>query len=164
MRKSIIVAVDQNNGIGYQNQMPWHLPAELKRFRQLTMGHYLIMGRKTFESIGKPLPGRTTIIVTRNPSYQAEGCLVAHSLGGAIQLANTANADEVFVCGGQSIYREALEEAERLYLTRIHADYQTDISFPACDQTAWEEISSEFHPSDEKNPSPFTFFIYDRRS
>lgn len=163
MRKSIIVAVDQNNGIGYQNRMPWHLPAELKRFKQLTMGHHLIMGRKTYESIGKPLPGRRTIIVTRNPSYQAEGCLIAHSLQEAIQQAKETGEEETFICGGQAVYREALEEVDRLYLTRIHAEYQTDISFPEFDPVAWSEISSEYHPSDPKNPSAFTFFVYDRR-
>ena len=163
MRKSIIVAIEENNGIGYQNQMPWHLPAELKLFKQLTMGHHLIMGRKTFEAIGKPLPGRTTIIVTRNPNYVVSGCQIAHSLEQALQIAQNAHVEEVFICGGQSIYEEALKTADRLYLTRIHDEYPTDIFFPNFETADWQEISSDFHPADEKNPSAFTFFVYDRR-
>lgn len=163
MRKSIIVALDQNNGIGFQNQMPWHLPAELKRFKAITMGHHLIMGRKTFESIGKALPGRTMIIVTRNPTYQAAGCLVTHSVPEALNLAESRGESEVFVCGGKSIYRESLPEADRLYLTRIHAEFQTDISFPDFDVSLWQEIATDFHPIDEKNPYPFTLFIYERK-
>ena len=164
MRKSIIVAIENNNGIGYQNQMPWHLPAELKLFKELTMGHHLVMGRKTFEAIGKPLPGRITIIVTRNSNYTAPGCLVTHSLDQALQVAQNANEEEVFICGGRSIYAEALNIADRLYLTRIHDDYQTDIFFPDFEPADWDEISSDFHPADQKNTSPFTFFVYDRRS
>jgi dihydrofolate reductase len=155
--------MDHKNGIGYQNQMPWHLPAELKQFKKLTMGHHLIMGRKTYESIGKPLPGRITIVVTHNPNYQAEGCLIAHSLQEAFQLAADANEDEAFVCGGQAIYREALTAVDRLYLTRIHAEFQSDTFFPEFEISLWLERSSVFHPADQKNPYPFTFFIYDRR-
>lgn len=163
MRKSILVAMDQKNGIGYQNQLPWHLPAELKYFKQLTMGHHLIMGRKTYESIGKSLPGRTTIVVTRNPNYQAEGCLIMHSLEQAFRIAEEQAESEVFVCGGHTIYREALKVADRLYLTRIHAEFQTDLSFPDFKISLWEETSADYHPKDPKNPYSFTFFVYERR-
>jgi len=163
MRISLIVAMDQNNGIGYQNQMAWHLPAELKRFRSLTMGHHLIMGRKTFESIGKPLPGRTTIVVTRNQAYRSEDCFIAHSITDALDLAKAQGENEVFICGGNVIYQETLGVADRLYLTRIHAKFQTDIFFSEFDVSLWQEISTENHPSDEKNPYPFTFHVYDRR-
>ena len=156
--------MDQNNGIGYQNRLPWRLPADLGRFKQLTMGHHIILGRKTYESIGKPLPGRTTIVVTRNPNYQAEGCLIAHSLEGAFEQAKIQGESESFICGGHSIYREALQTADHLYLTRIHAKFQVDTSFPDFDESLWVEKSADFHPSDEKNPHPFTFFIYERRS
>ena len=124
----------------------------------------LIMGRKTYESIGKPLPGRTTIVVTRNPNYQAEGCFVAHSIGEALDLAEKQGEDEAFICGGTEIYRESLRETDYLYLTRVHAQFQVDTSFPEFDLLNWEEISAEFHPADKENQHPFTFFIYERRS
>ncbi len=163
MRRSIIVAMDQNNGIGYQNRMPWHLPAELKRFKSLTMGHHLIMGRNTYESLGKPLLGRTTIIVTRNLAFQAAGCFIAHSIAEAVDFAETRNEEEVFFCGGKAIYREALGIADRLYLTRIHAKFQTDISFPDFDVSLWKEIFVEPYSADEQNPHPFTYYIYERK-
>ncbi len=156
--------MDQNNGIGYQNRLPWRLPSDLKRFKQLTMGHHMIMGRKTYESIGKPLPGRTTIVVTRNPEYQADGCQVVYSVAAALKMAEASGECEVFICGGNEIYREALKDTEWLYLTRIHAKFQVDTSFPNFDESLWVEKSADFHPSDEKNPHPFTFFIYERRS
>jgi dihydrofolate reductase len=164
MRKSIIVAIDQNNGIGYQNRLPWRLPAELKLFTSFTMGHHLIMGRKTFESIGKPLSGRVTIVVTRNPDYQVEGCLIAHSLNAAFALAEANGESEVFICGGSEIYREALQAADRLYLTRVHAEFQVDTFFPEFDITSWAETRADFCPSDENNPYPFTLTIYERRT
>ena len=164
MRKSIVVAMDPKNGIGYQGRLPWHLPAELKYFKALTMGHHLIMGRKTYESIGKPLPGRRTIVVTRNPRYRANECLVTHSIKDAFELAEADNQSEVFICGGYEIYKEALKDTDRLYLTRIHAEFQVDTTFPDLDLSLWKEISADFHPSDEKNAHPFTFFIYERRS
>jgi dihydrofolate reductase len=163
MRKSIIVAMDQNNGIGYQNQMPWRLPAEQQLFKKHTMGHHLVMGRKTYESIGRPLPGRTTIVVTRNPNYQARGCLVVHSVNEALELAESRGESEVFVCGGNQIYRAALEETDRLYLTRVHDGFQVDTSFPEFDLSLWEEVSADFHPADDKNPFSFTLFVYKRR-
>ena len=164
MRKSIIVAMDQKNGIGYQGRLPWYLPSELKLFKSLTMGHHLIMGRKTYESIGKPLPGRNTIVVTRNPKFQAEGCLVTYSVRDGFALAEANRESEVFICGGNEIYRNALKDTDRLYLTRVHAEFQVDTTFPDLDLSMWAEISADLHPSDEKNPYPFTFFVYERRS
>jgi dihydrofolate reductase len=163
MRKSIVVAMDQKNGIGYQNRLPWHLPDELKRFKALTMGHHLIMGRKTYESIGRALPGRTTIILTHNPEYQPGGCLVAHSVPQAFRLVENRGESEVFICGGEAIYRETLRAADRLYLTRVHAKFQTDTSFPDFDVSLWAEISADFHSEDEKNPYPYTIYIYERK-
>ena len=159
MRKSIIVALDENNGMGYQSQMPWHLPAEQQLFKTHTMGHHLIMGRKTYESIGRPLPGRTTIVDTRNLAYQAAGCLVAHSVAEAFELADSRGESKTFICGGREIYREALKDSDQLYLTRVHDRFQVDTFFPEFDLTQWEKISAEFHPADEKNPHSFTFFI-----
>ncbi len=163
MRKSIIVAMDQNNGIGFQNRLPWQLPADLAWFKQLTMAHHIIMGRKTYESIGKPLHGRTTIVVTRNPCFQAKGCRVTHSVAEAFELAEDIGESEAFICGGRSIYREALQSVDFLYLTRVHAEFQVDTSFPKFDESLWVEKSAIFHPPDEKNPHPFTFFTFERR-
>jgi len=164
MQKSIIVAMDLNNGIGYQNRLPWRLPAEQQLFKTHTMGHHMIMGRKTYESIGRPLPGRTTIVVTRNPDYQAEGCWVVHSVREALDLAEGKGENEAFICGGTEIYRESIRETDCLYLTRVHANFQVDTFFPVFDVSQWEKISADFHPADEENPHPFTFFIYKRRS
>ena len=164
MRTSIIVAYDQNYGIGYQGDLPWHLPADLKMVRERTMGHHLIMGRKTYESIGKPLPGRTSIIVTRNREYQAEGSLVVHSLADGLALAESRGEDEAFIFGGSQIYQEALPLSERLYITHIHAGFPADTHFPEFSRQGWIETHTEFHPADENNPHPFTFLIYERKA
>lgn len=164
MRKSIIVAMDQNNGIGYQNRLPWRLPADMRIVKQTTMGHHLIMGRKTYESIGKPLPGRTSIVVTRNPSYQAEGCLITHSVSAALALAEAQGEDEAFIFGGSEIYREALQFTDRIYLTHIQAEFEVDTFFPDFDRSLWTETRSELHPADKENQYPFRFIIYDRRN
>ena len=162
MRKSIIVAMDQNGGIGTENRLPWHFPADLRRFKELTMGHHLIMGRNTYESIGRPLPGRKMIVLSRDPGYQPDGCLKALSLVQAFSIAQASGEDEVFICGGATVYREALEAADRLYLTRIHAKYQTDASFPDWDPSNWNRLSIENHAADEKHAYPFSFIIYEK--
>jgi dihydrofolate reductase len=154
---SIIVAMDDNRGIGYQNRLPWRLPDDLKRFKRLTMGHHIIMGRKTFESIGKPLPGRTNIVVTYNPNYRPEGCLVAHSFEKALALARDRWEEEVFVIGGAELFDEALEIADRVYLTRVHAQVEADVIFPDFDESEWHVIISSFHPADEVNQFDSTF-------
>jgi dihydrofolate reductase len=150
----------ENRVIGVDNSLPWRLPADLRHFRRLTTGHHVIMGRRNYESIGKPLPDRTNIVVTRNPSYRAPGCLVMHSLEAA--LASAQNDPEIFVIGGADIYRQALDRADRLYLTLVHAQVQGDTYFPPIDERQWREISRERHELDEKNPHACTFLVYDR--
>jgi dihydrofolate reductase len=149
--------MDETRGIGLDGRLPWHLPADLKRFKSLTMGHHLIMGRKTFASIGRPLPGRTTIIVTRDQSFQPEGCLVAHSLETALEFARLDLEDDVFVIGGAEIFVQAIELADRIYLTQVHSSLPADVYFPEFAAADWQEIDSEYHPADEKNRYPFTY-------
>jgi dihydrofolate reductase len=140
-RISLIVAMARNRVIGADNKLPWHLPSDLKRFKALTMGHHIIMGRKTFESIGGLLPGRTTVIVTRNPGYRFEGALVANSLEKAVAL--SGSDDEIFVIGGEQIFREALNIADRILLTEIHRDFEGDVHFPQLPAAKWAETSRE---------------------
>ena len=159
---SIIVAVDERNGIGLQNRIPWHLPADLNRFKTLTMGHHLIMGRKTYESINTPLSGRTLIVLSRNLDFQAEDCLTAISLQDSFQLAEAAGEREVFVIGGSEVYSEALPIADHLYLTRVHITLESDKTIPPIIEEDWTLICEQFHPADEKNQHPHTFFHYIR--
>lgn len=157
MRRSIIVAVAENGVIGVDNALPWRLPADLQRFKRLTMGHHLIMGRKTFESIGRPLPGRTTVVLTRG-DFAAPGVVVARSLDEAFAAAR--DDDEPFVCGGAEIYALALPGADRVYLTRIERDYQGDARFGALDPARWQLRESERHGAGDP---PFRFETWDRR-
>ena len=136
MKLSVIAAVASNNVIGMGNSIPWHLPEDLKRFRELTMGKHIIMGRKTFESLGRLLPGRTSVIITRNPDYRIEGALMADSLESA--LAQCQDEAEVFVIGGSEIYRTALEQADRLYLTRVDIAPEGDVLFPEMNLDMWQ--------------------------
>ncbi len=163
MRVSIIVAVASNGVIGRDGDLPWRLSADLKRFKRLTMGHHLVMGRRTFASIGRPLPGRTTVVVTRDPSWTAEGVEVAHGLEAAIELARRAGDDEVFLSGGSSVYREGLQWADRIYLTEVHADVTGDTRFPPWDRSEWQEVEREDRPAEEKSPLPHSFVVLDRR-
>lgn len=157
----IAAAGDGNNAIGFEGKIPWHLPADFKRFKDITIGHPVIMGQKTFESIGKPLPGRTNIIITNNADYHAEGCLVTHSLEEAVHAAK--DADKVFVVGGGQIYRLAFPEARKIYLTKVHGTFIGDTFFPAIDENEWRLVSSEPHFKDEKNPFDYTFCVYERK-
>lgn len=166
---SLLVAMDENRGIGLQGGIPWHLPDDLKHFRALTMGHHVVMGRKTYESIGKPLPGRKLVIVTRNPSYRpvnceepAGACLTVHSLEAALDAARSRGEDEVFVIGGGEIFAQALPLSERLYLTLVHGSVPADTFFPAWPEEDWVEVSSRFHPQDERHAYPFTFKTLER--
>jgi len=159
---SIIVALDERGGIGTQNRLPWRLSADLQRFKALTMGHHLVVGRKTFESIGKPLPGRQMIVVTRNRAFQAEGCLVVQSLDEALTAARLAEESEAFIAGGAEIYRLALPVADRLYLTRVHAEVDADVFFPDLDPHQWSDRELGAHPADEKNQYPITFHLLER--
>jgi dihydrofolate reductase len=161
---SLIVAMDERGGIAWQGKLPWHLPAELKLFKQTTTGHHLLMGRKTFESVGKPLPSRTTIVITRQRAYHPEGCLVAYSLEDGFTLALSRGEVEVFVCGGGEIYQQALPLADRIYLTVVHTIAAADIVFPPIEPAVWLEMDSLFHHADEKNTYAFTRKILDKRS
>jgi dihydrofolate reductase len=142
---SLIVAIAQNNVIGINNTLPWHLPEDLKRFRALTMGHHIIMGRKTYESLGRLLPGRTTVIVTRNLSYSVEGAMVVHSLDDAIKACG--DDSEAFLIGGAELYQQGLQFAHKLYVTEIDLGVTGDAFFPILDDQAWLEESREHHAS-----------------
>ncbi len=157
-RINVIAAMAKNRTIGIANTLPWHLPEDLKHFKTLTMGHHIVMGRKTYESIGRPLPGRTTVIVTRDPNYRVEGCLAANSIDAAIA---ACGADpEVFFVGGADLYSQVLARADRLYLTEIQADYQGDAHFPDFDRQAWRETARDAHVS--AAGLAYHFVTYDR--
>jgi len=149
--------MDRKRGIGADNKLPWRLSADLKRFRELTMDHHIIVGRKTFESIGRPLPGRRMIVVTRDVKYKAEGCDVAHSVEDAINLAREKGESEVFICGGAEIYAQTIEIVDRMYLTFVDAEVAADTFFPEFDEREWSERESFYQPADEKNQYPFIF-------
>lgn len=159
---SLIVAVAENGVIGSKNGLPWHLPADLKKFKQLTIGHTIVMGRKTWESIGRPLPERRMLVVTRDPEKLAGAPVEAFiSLDAALA---AAGEDKVFVIGGGEIYREALPIAGRISLTRIHAEIPGDVTFPELLDSEWREVSREDHDADEKNPHAYSFLTYERIS
>jgi dihydrofolate reductase len=156
----LIAAAAQNNALGKDNQMLWHLPADFRRFKALTSGHHIIMGRKTFESLPGMLPNRTHIIITRQADFSVDGCITANSLEDAIEL---APADEdVFVIGGAQIYRQALPMADRIELTRVHTALDADAYFPELNPAEWKLVSIEEHPTDERHAYAFTFETYDR--
>lgn len=156
---SVIAAVADNDAIGLDNGLPWHLPEDLKHFRALTMGHHIIMGRKTYESLGRLLPGRTTVIVTRQMDYCVDGAIVASSLQEAVS--RCGNDEEVFVIGGAEIYRVALPQADRLYLTEVHGEFPADAFFPEYDKAAWREVARERLVSE--NGLAFSFVVYERQ-
>jgi dihydrofolate reductase len=156
---SLIVAVANNHVIGINNTLPWHLPEDLKRFRALTTGHHIIMGRKTYESLGRLLPGRTTVIVTRNKDYKLEGALVAHSLQAALDLC--LNDAEAFVIGGAELYQDGLKLANKLYITEVDLEVAGDAFFPTIDMQKWLETSREAHTSAQG--LPFTYLSYTRK-
>jgi dihydrofolate reductase len=166
---SIIVAMSRNRVIGKDNKLIWHLPADLKHFKNTTMGRPVIMGRKTFESVGKPLPGRTNIVISRNKNYNAPGCLMAGSVEEALRLLTTEPANvaafdtaEVFIAGGGEIYRQAIQLAGRMYITVIDHDFEGDTFFPEFSGEEWKLTGEEYRPADEKNSYPMLFRIYDR--
>jgi len=155
MNISIIVAIAENNVIGSNNQLIWHIPSDLKRFKSLTMGHHMIMGRKTWDSIGRPLPGRQSIVVTHNKEFSIDGAKVAHSLSEAIELAKSDN--EIFIVGGGELYRQALPLANKLYLTKVHKAFDGDVLFPAIDYSQWRVVSSEKGKPTEKVGLEYTY-------
>ena len=160
MKISIIVAMAQNRVIGRDNQLPWHLPADLRHFKATTMGKPIVMGRKTWESVGRPLPGRTNIVVTRDRDYTADGCVVVHTLDEA--LAAATGHDEVMVIGGAEFYRQVLPEATTLYLTLIHDAIEGDAFFPELDESEWHEVERQDFEPDEKNPHAYSFIRLER--
>jgi dihydrofolate reductase len=161
MSLSIIVAVSENGVIGRDGNLPWHLSADLQRFKRLTMGQTIVMGRKTWESIGRPLPGRTSIVISRQADYKTKfsEVLLAASLEDSLSLATT---EETFVIGGRAIYDCALPLADRLYLTRVHAEVEGDAFFPEVHWEEWELVEQQRHESDERNEYPFSFQVYRR--
>jgi len=167
MRVSIVVAMDEKNGIGKDHRVPWKLSKDLQNFKKITLGHPIIMGRKTYDSIGRPLPGRMTIIITRQPEYQPplaapENCLVIFSLDEALTVARKYNEEEAFIIGGGQIYAQALPLTDRIYLTRVRASFGCDVFFPEIDLSQWIEIESKDHPADVDNQVSFTYQVLDR--
>jgi dihydrofolate reductase len=163
MRVSLIVAVSTNGVIGRDGDLPWHLPADLKHFKRTTLGHHLIIGRRTWLELGKALPGRTMVVVTRSRRFVADGARVVHSIDAALEAAR--GDDEPFIGGGSHIYRTALARnlVDRMYITRVLAEVEGDTWFPAVDFDAWELVSEEHHPADDKNEFACTFQIWDKR-
>lgn len=159
---SLIWAMDENQVIGKNNQLPWHLPEDLKFFKRTTMGHPIAMGRKTMDSIGKPLPGRENIVITRNHDFTKDGFTILHSVEEFIQYSNKLE-DEIFVIGGAEIFKVFLPVADRLYITRIHAQFEGDTFFPELKMEEWELLTKEKGIKDEKNPYDYEFEIYNRK-
>lgn len=163
MKLSLIAALATNDVIGRNGQVPWHLPTDLRRFKTLTMGHHLIMGRKTFASVGRPLPGRVNVVITRQDDWTADGVTVVHSLEEALRVAAGAEDTETFIAGGAEIYELSIHRADRMYLTRVHAEVEGDTWFPEFDDVSeWKLIDAEHCEADEKNEYPFSFLTYDR--
>lgn len=165
-RLALIVAASENGVIGRNNALPWHLPQDLRYFKRITMGKPIVMGRKTFESIGRPLPGRTNIVISRNPGFSPVGVERVGSLDEALALAETvARADgvaETLVIGGAEVYALAMSRADRIYLTQVHASVVGDAMLPRIDWLQWREVCRERHPAGEGNPYDYSFVVYDR--
>ena len=159
---SIIVAMGRNRAIGRDNSLVWHLPADLKHFKETTMGKPLIMGRKTFESVGKPLPGRTNVVVTRSKEFSAPGCIIADSLEQA--LSKVDGEPEIFIAGGGEIYRQAIPLTDKMYITIIDHDFDADTHFPKFSEKEWKIVEENYQPANQKNQYPMVFRTYERRS
>lgn len=164
MTISLIVAISKNRAIGIDNQIPWYLPADLKYFKRTTLGHHILMGRKSYLSIGKPLPRRTNLVLTRNTFFTAAGIQVVHSIEEGIELAKAAGEDELFIIGGGEIYRQSMELVDRMYITEVDIETEGDTFFPKIDESRWELSSEEYHEADERNKWNYCFKIYDRSS
>jgi dihydrofolate reductase len=160
---SIIAAIGNNNVIGNKNKLPWHLPADLKYYKEMTMGKVVVMGQKTFESIGsKPLPGRKMVILNNDEKYKApEDCRAAKSIDELLEI--TKNDGEVMICGGASVYRQVLPIADRLYITFVHGDFEGDTFFPEIDKEQWKEVKRTDNKADEKNLVDYSFVVFDRK-
>lgn len=157
---TMIAAAAENNALGKDNDLVWHLPDDFKRFKELTTGHHIIMGRKTFESFPKPLPNRTHVVITRKQNYKKEGAVVVNSLEEALELAKEDR--QPYIIGGGEIYSLALPEADRIELTRVHGTFEADAFFPEIDENNWKLVSSTFHPKDERHQYAFTYLTYER--
>ena len=160
---SAIVACSKNRAIGRENQIPWYLPADLKYFKKITSGHFVIMGRKTFESIGRPLPNRTNIIITHQKNFKAENCILFNSFLDAIEYANVHNQSEIFVIGGGEIYRQALAVCSKIYYTEVETEIEDATTFfPVLNEEDWSKTYHEAYLADEKNLFNYSFNIYER--
>ncbi|OCT10574.1 dihydrofolate reductase [Paenibacillus pectinilyticus] len=159
MSISFIFAMDRNRAIGVNNQLPWHLPGDLKFFKSVTMGHPILMGRKTYESIGKPLPGRRNVILTQNTAFRAEGCEVLHSVGEALE---AFRDQELFVIGGAEVFKLFASTVDRMYITFIEHEFEADTYMSDLDLSAWTLVSSEQGERNEKNPYEYYFRVYER--
>jgi dihydrofolate reductase len=160
---SLLVATDENNVIGKDNKLPWHLPNDLKYFKNLTWGMPILMGRKTFDSIGKPLPGRKSIVITRSNHWNHEGVEVVHSIDDAIEKAKQSAVKEIFVIGGAEIFKTSFNQAFRIYRTLIHHKFEGDVYFPELNTNEWELVSKRYCDADEKNQYPHTFQVWERK-
>ncbi|MEZ0006002.1 dihydrofolate reductase [Flavobacterium sp. 28YEA47A] len=158
---TLIAAAAENNALGKDNAMLWHLPDDFKRFKEITTGHHIIMGRKTFESFPKPLPKRTHVIITRQKEYAPEGCIVVDSMENAI--AACPKEEDIFIIGGGEIYKLGMPFADVIELTRVHESFEADAFFPEIDRNEWELISEEYHPTDEKHKVDFSFQTFARK-
>ena len=159
----LVVAASTNNAIGKNNQLLWHLPNDLKFFKNTTWGFPVIMGRKTFEAVNKPLPGRTNIVITRKQGWKADGTLTALDLDDAIQKAAETNARQIFIIGGGEIYNQSMPKANIIYLTRVHAELDADTFFPVIDESEWVLVSNDDFPSDEKHAYAYSFQVWERK-
>jgi dihydrofolate reductase len=162
MKISLLVAADENNVIGKDNKLPWNLPADLKYFKNLTWSMPVLMGRKTFESVGKPLPGRRNIVITHNKAWTAVGAEVAHTIKEAIAMAKESDVKEIFVIGGAEIFKEVLPQANRIYLTRIHHLFEGDAFLPEINKAEWRLVKNIDCKKDEKNPYDYSFQTWER--
>jgi len=160
MQLSIIVAMDRNRVIGKGDSLPWHISSDLKNFKKITMGKPIVMGRKTHESIGRPLPGRENIILTRDESYQAEGCTILHSMYELFE--HCKDVEEVMITGGAEIYKLALNDAFHLYLTEVHTEIEGDTFFPEFDRSQWKEVSRQDFRADDKNEYDYSFVLLEK--
>ena len=158
---TLIAAAGDNNELGKNNDLVWHLPDDFKRFKKLTSGHHIIMGRKTFDSFPQPLPNRTHVVITRQENFKKPGIIVVHSLERAIEL--TKDDPQPFVIGGGEIYKMAMDVADKIELTRVHGEFEADTFFPEIDKSQWKLISEEFHEKDEKHQYAFTYLTYERK-
>lgn len=162
MTISLVVAASENNAIGKNGQLLWHLPNDLKFFKNTTWGFPVIMGRKTFESVNKPLPGRTNIVITSKPDWEAKGVITVRSLEESIQKAGETNSKQAFIIGGGEIYKQSMDIADKIYITRVHANLEGDTFFPTIDKSKWQLIEDEIFEIDEKHAYSYSFQIWEK--